>query len=260
MNKINKLFKVIIIGLMVFLTGQILINPLIAVSLSGTEIMELVDENQFLESARMESKMEINDGRRVSEKEMVTYIKNDGEDTKANVEFINPRDRGARYLLLDNELWMYFPDAEDLVRISGHMLEQGMMGSDFSYQDALESEKLTDLYNFELIEEDILNNRPVYIIEGVAKDGEEVTYYKRIFFVDMERFVVLKEEMYAREGRLLKLRTVEEVEEIEDDRWIPTRMVMEDKIRQGTETIYDIREIDLSYNISEELFELESLQ
>ena len=30
------------------------------------------------------------------------------------------------------------------MKISGHMLNQGMMGSDFSYQDMLESDKLTD--------------------------------------------------------------------------------------------------------------------
>ena len=41
------------------------------------------------------------------------------------IEFTNPRDRGTKYLKRGDELWMFFPDAEDLVRISGHMLNRG---------------------------------------------------------------------------------------------------------------------------------------
>ncbi len=167
---------------------------------------------------------------------------------------------GTRYLMLDNELWMYFPDAEDLIRISGHMLEQGMMGSDFSYQDALESERLADLYYFEIIAEETFQDRPVYVVEGIVRDGEEVAYYRRNFYVDAERYVVLKEEMFAREGRLLKVMEVEEVEEIIEDRWLQIRMVMEDKIRQSTETIYEIKEIEFDYEIPDSYFELDALQ
>ncbi len=69
----------------------------------------------------------------------------------ALVEFTNPQDRGIKFLKREDNLWMFFPDAEEIIKISGHMLNQGMMGSDFSYQDIMESDNLTDLYNFEIV-------------------------------------------------------------------------------------------------------------
>ncbi len=145
----NKKLLIIVLTVILILVSGLFNQDILADELTGEEIMELVDDNQFLASARVVSEMTIMDGERKSVKEMESYIRSDGEITDALTEFYNPRDRGTRYLMQDDELWMYFPDAEDLVRISGHMLEEGMMGSDFSYQDLLESEQLTKLYEFE---------------------------------------------------------------------------------------------------------------
>lgn len=231
-----------------------------AEELTGEEIMTRVDDNQFLASARTESEMIIIDRDREIIKEMISYVRSDGEVTEGLAEFTNPRDRGTRYLLLDDELWMYFPDAEDLVRISGHMLEQRMMGSDFSYQDMMESERLTELYEFELESEDTINDRPVYVVKATAREGKDVAYHSRRLWVDQERFVILLEEMYARDGRLLKEMRSEKVEEVKEGRWMPTEMVMEDKLREDTETIYRIKELELDYDIPEGLLTLDELQ
>ena len=255
-------FAVLLVGgAALLLTGDstvVLAEDLSGVN--GKEIMDRVDDNHFLASARMESEMIIRDRDRETTKEMISYMESDGEVTKALVEFVNPRDRGTKYLLLDDELWMHYPDAEELVRLSGHMLEQGMMGSDFSYQDALESERLTELYQFELEGEETLDNRPVYLIDAVAREGEEVAYYQRKFWVDAERFVVLREEMYARGGRVLKEMVTNEVEEIEEGRWFPVEMVMEDLLREDTETIYRVNEIELDYDIPENMLSVEALE
>ncbi len=231
-----------------------------AEELTGEEIMTRVDDNQFLASARSESELIIIDREREIRKEMISYVRSDGEVTEGLAEFTNPRDRGTRYLLLDDELWMYFPDAEDLVRISGHMLEQRMMGSDFSYQDMMESERLTELYEFELEAEDTVNERPVYVIKATAREDKDVAYHSRRLWVDQERFVILLEEMYARDGRLLKEMRTEKVEEVKEGRWMPTEMIMEDKLREDTETIYRIKELELDYDIPEGLLTLDELQ
>ncbi len=261
LRKAGLIFSLLILSALVALVLGLGFNQTAAAEeLSGEEIMIRVDDNQFMASARTESEMVIIDRDREIKKEMVSYVESDGEVTNALAEFTNPRDRGTRYLLLDDEMWMYFPDAEDLTRISGHMLEQGMMGSDFSYQDALEMEQLTELYEFELEEEDTIDDRPVYVIKATAREGEEVAYHSRRLWVDQERYVVLVEEMYARDGRLLKEMVTEEVEEIQEGRWMPTEMVMEDKLREDTETIYRLTEIELDYDIPEGLLTLDELQ
>jgi len=154
---------------------------------------------------------------------------------------------------------MFFPDAEDIVKISGHMLNQGMMGSDFSYQDIMESDKLTDLYNFEILKEEELNGRQCYVLEGVAKEGVKVSYYRRVSWVDKERFIGLQEELYAQSGKLLKETKVSEVQEIEG-RWIPIDSVMENKLRKDTYTGFKIVQIDFNPEIPEGTFTLQNLR
>src|SRR5690625_4444688 len=87
--------------------------------LSADEIIQRVDENAYVETGYFESRMTIRTGRRVLVKEMQSW-----SDGKGNglVTFTNAADWGTKYLKLDDELWMYFPDADDLVKISGHML------------------------------------------------------------------------------------------------------------------------------------------
>lgn len=181
------------------------------------------------------------------------------KDKDALVEFTNPADRGTKFLKREDNLWMFFPDAEDIVKISGHMLEQGLMGSDFSYQDMMESDKLTELYTFTLLEEDTFNERPCYVLEAIAVPGEKVSYYRRLTWIDKERFVGLKEELYAESGRLLKVSEAEIVEQI-DGRWLPIESIMENKLRRDTYTRFIINEIELNPELDERMFSLQSLR
>lgn len=230
-------------------------SALLAEELTADEIINRRDENEYIITAYSEAEMIINNSGRTQTKEMRSWQ----DEENALAEFTNPRDRGTRFLKRGDDLWMFFPQAEDLVKISGHMLEQGMMGSDFSYQDMLESDKLTDLYDFEIIGEEEYEGRPAYKLEGVKVPGKEVSYYRRVVWIDKERFVGLKEDLYAESGRLLKEASVLEVEEI-DGRWYPTHMIMENKLRQDTSTEFIVKEIEFNADLPEDIFTLERLR
>lgn len=229
--------------------------PVALGALSAEEIIKRRDDNEFIDTAMVESEMIIVNGNRRITKTMTSYVEGDN----GLVVFSNPRDRGTKFLKRGEDLWMFFPEAEDLVKISGHMLNQGIMGSDFSYQDVMESDKLTELYDFELIGEEEIDGRLCYILEGTAVEGKDVSYYRRKSWVDKERFVGLKEELYARSGRLLKLMTVEQVEEIEG-RWYPIESVMEDKLRRNTRTEFIVTSIKFNPEIPAGTFTLENLR
>lgn len=230
-------------------------SALLAEEMTADQIINRRDENEYVITAYSESEMIIKNSGRTQTKTMRSWQ----DEENALAEFTNPRDRGTRFLKRGDDLWMFFPQAEDLVKISGHMLEQGMMGSDFSYQDMLESDKLTDLYDFEIIGEEEYEGRPAYKLEGVKVPGKEVSYYRRVVWIDQERFVGLKEELYAESGRLLKVANVLEVEEI-DGRWYPVHMIMENKLRKNTSTEFIINEIKFNAEIDEDLFTLERLR
>lgn len=243
----KKIIALIILSIFIFSAS--------ALAITAEEIIQKRDDNEYLQSARVEATMVINNSGRELEKKMVSLSEGD----KALVEFTNPMDRGTKYLKREDNLWMFFPDAEDVVKLSGHMLERGMMGSDFSYKDMMESEKLTELYNFEIIGEEEFKGRPCYKIEAVKVEGAEVSYYRRVTWIDKERFIGLKEELYAESGKLLKEVIVEETKEIEG-RWYPIVTVMENKLRENTSTTFIIDSIEFNPEIPEGTFTLESLQ
>ncbi len=229
--------------------------PFAVRAMTAEEIIRLRDDNEYVKTAIAESEMMIVSGNRKMSKTMISYA----QEENALTVFTNPRDRGTKFLKRGDDLWMFFPDAEDLIKISGHMLNQGMMGSDFSYQDIMESDKLTELYDFTLIGEEDLDGRPCYVLEGIAVEGKEVSYYRRKSWVDKERFIGLKEELYARSGRLLKVMTVGKVAEFED-RWYPVESVMEDKLRKNTRTEFYLKSIEFNPEIPASTFTLENLR
>jgi len=257
LKKLSKNNKMIIGRFSLLLIGILFLTTFSAAAqdLTADEIINRRDENEYVITAYSEAEMIIKNSGRTQTKTMRSWQ----DQENALAEFTNPRDRGTKFLKRDDDLWMFFPQAEDLVKISGHMLEQGMMGSDFSYQDMLESDKLTDLYDFEIIGEEEYEGRPAYKLEGVKVPGKEVSYYRRVVWIDKERFVGLKEDLYAESGRLLKEARVLEVEEI-DGRWYPVHMVMENKLRRDTSTEFIVNEIEFNPELPENIFTLERLR
>ena len=250
----QKIKGVLLIGI----TLSILISCLIsaaAFDMTAEEIINMRDDNEYFDTAEMEADMIIASGNRIITKTMVAL----SDRKNSLVEFTNSQDRGTKFLKREDDLWMFFPDAEEIIKISGHMLNQGMMGSDFSYQDVMESDKLTDLYDFEIIKEEELDGRPCYVLEGIAREGVKVSYYRRVSWVDKERFIGLKEELYAESGRILKETKAIKIEEIEG-RWIAVDSVMENKLRKDTYTQFILTQITFNPEIPEETFSLQNLR
>jgi len=247
MNRMKMMKTVIVIAIC------ILMVPMYAITVD--EIINKRDKNEYVKTAKMKSEMIITNGSRVMSKIMISYV----DSNNVLVEFENPKDRGSKFLKKNDELWMFFPDAEELVKISGHMLKQGMMGSDFSYQDMMESDKLTDLYTFEILGEEAVDGRECYVLEGIAVEGKEVSYYRRKSWVDKERFIGLKEELYAKSGRLLKEMFVSEVKQIEG-RWFPIKSTMVDKLKTNTKTEFVVNSIEFNVQLPAGMFTLENLR
>jgi len=243
------------------LTGiviSILLSSLIitiAAEMTAEEIINKRDDNEYFDTAQMEAEMIIVSGSRKITKTMVALT----DKKNSLAEFTNSQDRGTKFLKREDDLWMFFPDAEEIIKISGHMLNQGMMGSDFSYQDVMESDKLTDLYDFKIIREEELDGRPCYVLEGIAREGVKVSYYRRVSWIEKERFIGLKEELYAQSGRILKETKVNKIEEIEG-RLIAVNSVMENKLRKDTYTQFIITQISFNPEIPEETFSLQNLR
>lgn len=233
-----------------------------AFALTGEEIMRQVDANMTFGTARMESRMVIHVDKEVRTKSMVMYQK--GKDS-GYAEFISPaRDKGVKYLKIKDNMWMYLPSVDKTVKIAGHMLRQSMMGSDFSYEDALESEELLTKYNAALSGEEIIQvtfnkegktvsqGRPCYVVDLVAK-VKDITYYKRKVWVDKELFVPVKEELFALSGTKLKVTTIGNVQQF-GERHYPLYYTMRNQLRKNSLTEMVIDKIEFDISIPEKVF------
>ena len=222
----------------------------------GNRILQRVDANLGSENKIIVGKMIIH-GRRGSRTiESKSWIR--GQE-QSFTEYLSPaREKGTKMLKLANQLWTYSPSTDRIIRISGHMLRQSLMGSDLSYEDMMEDPRLHRIYRAQIIGEETLLERPCWILELIART-DDISYYKRKVWVDKKRFVGLKEKRYARSGRLLKTIEIKKISR-QQNRWLPEHMVFKDVLKKGKGTEFIFISIEFDVDIPPYIFSKAALR
>lgn len=218
------------------------------------EILKRTEKNQVYSSIIYEGKMEIFSGTKVKVKTMKSW--STGSD-KAFIEFTNPQDKGVRMLKLGDTLLMYFPKEKDTVKISGALLSQGMMGSDLSYEDAMQPDSLMDAYEASLDGKEDVDGRSSYKITLKARKSD-AAYAKRVLWIDAERYITLKSEFYARSGMLLKTTRTLGYETV-DGRIFPSVVEIADAIKKNSRTVFTMTSLKIDVAIDPKRFSLQEL-
>ena len=223
---------------------------------SVDELLARIDANMTFDTRTSTMTMTVTKNGRVKAYEMRSYGR--GAD-EAAVEYLSPaRDAGTRMLKKGDELWMYLPSVEKTQRISGHMLRQGMMGSDFSYEDMMEAADWKSRYKGSIVGEEAQDGAPCYKVELNAL-SDDVSYPKRVIWVDEKLLIPRRQELYALSGMLLKVITMSDVKAF-GTRQFPTKVVAEDKLQQGSRTELVFTSIDFSVKLEDEVFSLRWLE
>jgi outer membrane lipoprotein-sorting protein len=235
---------------------SLLAGPAPAQVPSADQILDRIDKNAVAENRVSVTEMIIHSRRATRTLKLKSWVQ--GED-KAFTEFLEPaRERGTKMLKLGDQLWTYSPDADRTISISGHMLRQSVMGSDLSYEDMLEDRKLRQAYEAAVVGEETVIDRPCWVLELKAKT-ENVAYYSRKIWVDRERFVLLRENRFAKSGKLLKTLEVKSVIRAHG-RWVQDDAVFKDALKTGDGTEFIIQSIEFEAAIPESLFTKASLR
>ena len=215
------------------------------------EIIVAMDKNLNAKSRIMKSKMIVNGRRATRTIESRSWVV--GID-QAFTEYLSPpREAGTKMLKLDDKLWTYSPQTDRVIQISGHMLRQSVMGSDMSYNDMMEDKPLQDLYKATLEGSININDRKHWVIYLEAK-VKGLSYPMRRAWVDTEYLLPMKEELYAKSGKLLKTATMGDVKRIQG-RWFPSRFIYKDELKRNSKgTEWVIEEIAFDMNISASRF------
>ena len=223
---------------------------------SAREIIEKVDRNMSAESRVFTSKMIIHNPRNTRTIESKSWSM--GEN-KSFTEYISPpREQGTKMLKLDNLLWIFSPETDRIIQISGHMLRQSVMGSDLSYEDMMEDPHLLNHYNGKVDGEEKIADRNCWVITLIANTAD-VAYQTQKIWVDKDRFIPLRKELYAKSGVLLKKMELSEVLQIQG-RWYPKKILFKDVLKEGDGTEFQIMNIEFNTKIPDYVFSKASLK
>ncbi|MGM0408595.1 MAG: outer membrane lipoprotein-sorting protein [Bacteroidota bacterium] len=223
---------------------------------SGKEILDKVDQNMASKSQIVTSKMIIHGQRSSRTIEAKTWTEG---DEKSFTEYLSPaREKGTKMLKLEDELWIYSPSTDRIIKISGHMLRQSVMGSDLSYEDMMENSELLENYDAAVVDSEEIDGRDCWILELHA-NSDDVNYQIRKIWVDKTRFVPLKEELYAKSGKLLKKTELSDIKKL-GNRWYPMRIVFKDMLKKGDGTEFIVDEIIFNQPIDDYIFSKASLK
>jgi len=222
---------------------------------SAAELLARVDANEVYNSITYEGEMIIeHQGKR-----FVKVFRAAGRGNKDSyVEFLNPEDRGTKYLKKEGRLYVYSPDTESVMLISGHLLKESMMGSDLSYEDTIDNETLSARYTPFLVGREQIEGRDCWVLELVAKKRTE-SYPKRKLWIDVRTGEVRSMEMLALSGVKLKEYRLIRSQRI-GSRDFPVEFQMRDLLRKDSRTIFRMRNVVLDAPISDSVFSLRNLR
>jgi outer membrane lipoprotein-sorting protein len=238
--------KKLIIGILI-----ILFVPSVMAEVKGEDILKKSDD--LMERSRSLSVVEMkvyrkNKLRKTYRMKMISA----GID-KMLIEFVHPpRNKGEKVLKVDENIWIYRPKINKVIRISGRA---SFSGSDFSNTDVL-SVRLDKDYIPKLIAIEDFEGQESYKLELIAKT-EEVTYAKIMCWVRKKDFVPLKRVFYTISGHELKtllLRTESNVLE-----GLPDTMVMSNVMEKNKKSIMQFKAYKGQQKFSDKIFRKSSL-
>jgi len=214
------------------------------------KLLEDVDDNMWSNSKYIEGRLIIDNGRK--ERVLTWEHWMEGVDRAYSHYTSPPREKGTKMLKIEDKLWMYTPRTDRKILIAGHLLRQSMMGSDLSYEDMMEDKKLSAAYTATFVAKEDLRGTECCVLHLVAHD-ETTTYQTRKLWVDVDRKIVFRQELYAKGGKLLK-----DIEFLEyrtlGKRLFPRKMIFRDLLKENTKTTYMFDEIIFDIDIPEQYF------
>ena len=223
-------------------------------ALTGEEIIQQMERNERHSSVHSTGSLQISDrfGTRTK-----TFISVAAGDDRSLLEFTNPEEAGQKVLRLEDEIYLYFPEAEEVIHLQGAALRENVLGSDFSYEDMTGAGSILDDYAVELEGSEAIDGHDSYRLRLTAK-RRDVVYPIQVVWIDAEQFVTRRVEQFSRRGRPLKQMAISDYRLV-GDKLIAVRLEMSDLMKKDSRTVFVIDTIKVDVPVDEELFSLEEL-
>jgi hypothetical protein len=228
--------------------------PTLLFALSAEEIITAVDANATFTTSHSIGSITTVD--RFGEKQATFEAWSKGSD-QALIEFTSPAERGQKVLRSAASLYLYYPQADQIIRLQGAALRQSVLGSDLSYEDMTASTSTLDHYSATLTGTELVNTVLCYTITLTAT-SKKSAYPIQHLWVDSERFLVLKARYATAQDRPLKEMEVLDTMEV-GRRTIARESTVTDLVKRNSATVLRIERIEVDLELSDQLFTLQEL-
>jgi outer membrane lipoprotein-sorting protein len=218
-------------------------------------LLRQIDNNEIYSTIEYDGEIIIEYQGRRYVKVMKAWAKGNSDSF---IEFTNPEDRGTKYLKKGGRLYVYSPDNEGVMLISGHMLKESMMGSDMSYEDTINNDTLSSRYDPVLSSSENWRGRDAWVLDLNEKKKTE-SYPKRKLWIDKGTGDLLHYELYALSGAKLKEYTLLKVDVIGGRRF-PVEGEMRDLLRKDSKTTFVMKNVVLDRPIADSVFSQRNLE
>lgn len=126
--------------------------------------------------------------------------------------------------------WLFLPAMGKMQRVSSSSRTDYFMGTDFTYED-LEADDL-DQFDMVLAGEAEVDGQSCHVIEvtpATEAKRRESGYGKRVFTVRKDILFTVKIEFFDPRGRLLKVQTAHELENVSGQMWMARKSLMDNQ-------------------------------
>ncbi|OZG71196.1 hypothetical protein BTA51_22115 [Hahella sp. CCB-MM4] len=120
------------------------------------------------------------------------------------VRFTAPaKDAGNATLKLEDDMWIFNPRLNQILKLPASMMAQSWMGSDFSYNDLAKANDVLTEYTHKLISHIQQDGHTVYEVEAMPKPDSATVWGKLVIHI-RDDGVMLGEDYYDQDMKLLK--------------------------------------------------------
>ena len=228
-------------------------TPTIGAEMTGLQIMQRMEDAQratndssFTRLKLSSCKFGVNKGRiacaekprvKVLESVSVNYGKGNKDTKSVSITLKPAAERGIGMLSYaydeagrDNQTWLYLSALGRVKRIAGGDSDEdtepaSLFGSEFTTEDT-DTGKLAE-YQITLLEETNRRGREVWKVQAIpnAERAKKSRYSRTVHYIDKERYVALRSEMYDKYDKEIK-RTMSSRVELINDNWVARSVTM----------------------------------
>lgn len=238
---------------------------------AGDELVAKVNARNDGETLVRKMKITMTDKRDKSREQLTkTFRKYYDGEKRSTIFYLEPANiRDTSFLTYDyyiadkeDDQWLYLPEVRRVRRISSSNRGGYYLGTDMTYEDMkLDTRISTTDYDYTVQGKESIDGNDCFVLEGIPKDkkiAEELGYGKLRAYIDTERLIQHKTEMWDVNGNPLKTVLWQGWHEVNGIWVVQTMRATNTKTEHST--TFEFTEIEVDVDVDDDMFTEQALK